>query len=73
VSVWRSSPLIALNKGRDTITITESYTKTVVDEKIDEKKFVLPKCPATSSILFKSIIRIVLSSVRMMFRLIAAD
>jgi outer membrane lipoprotein-sorting protein len=35
--------VIALSKGKDTITITESYTKTVVDEKIDEKEFELPK------------------------------
>jgi hypothetical protein len=30
-------------EGRDTITVTETYTKAVVDGKLDEKEFELPK------------------------------
>jgi hypothetical protein len=35
--------VVAWKEGKDTITITETYTKAVVDGKLDDKEFELPK------------------------------
>jgi outer membrane lipoprotein-sorting protein len=50
VTVWIDAktnlPLkrvIKVKMGEDAITVTETYTKTALDEKIDNKKFELPK------------------------------